>query len=268
MIGLSPLADQLWQRGRLPELPVIDMHGHMGEFGPIYFPRASAQAMIGSMDECGVRLLVFSHHAALFSPAEGNLASLAAVQQFPDRLRAYAVVNPNYPESALSAIRLVAEHPGAFVGFKFLSDYHRQPLEAGAYRPAWEYADAHRLLVLAHTWGGSPYDGAGQVRWAAERYAGIKFLLGHSLHGDWQAAVGLARQFSQLYLELTAVFDDRGVIEKFAGEVGSDRMLFGTDLPWFDPHHALGALLSAQISDADRHNICHLNAERLLGLSS
>jgi predicted TIM-barrel fold metal-dependent hydrolase len=41
-------------------------------------------------------------------------------------------------------------------------------------------------------------------------------------------------------------------------------MLFGTDLPWFDPHHAIGALLSADISDEDRHNICHCNAEKLL----
>jgi predicted TIM-barrel fold metal-dependent hydrolase len=60
------------------------------------------------------------------------------------------------------------------------------------------------------------------------------------------------------------VFDDRGVIEKFVSEAGSDRMLFGTDLPWFDPHHAVGVLLSAKISDDDRHNICHRNAENLL----
>jgi predicted TIM-barrel fold metal-dependent hydrolase len=66
---------------------------------------------------------------------------------------------------------------------------------------------------------------------------------------------------------LTAVFDDRGLIEKFAAEVGSERMLFGTDLPWFDPQHAIGVLLSAQINDEDRHNICHRNAEKLLTLS-
>ena len=78
------------------------------------------------------------------------------------------------------------------------------------------------------------------------------------------AAVDLARTFENLYLELTAVFDDRGVLEKYVREAGSDRMLFGTDLPWFDPHQAVGALLSAEISDEDRHNICHRNAEKLL----
>ena len=53
-------------------------------------------------------------------------------------------------------------------------------------------------------------------------------------------------------------------IEKFVREAGSDRMLFGTDLPWFDPHQAIGVLLNADITDEDRHNICHRNAEQLL----
>jgi len=57
------------------------------------------------------------------------------------------------------------------------------------------------------------------------------------------------------------------VMEFFAAEGLSDRMLFGTDLPWFDPHHGIGAVLSADLTDADRHNILHRNAERLLAAS-
>jgi predicted TIM-barrel fold metal-dependent hydrolase len=150
------------------------------------------------------------------------------------------------------------------VGFKFLSDYHEFPVTDERYRPAWEYADEHELLLLLHTWGKSPYDGAAVVRQAAERYPRVKLLLGHSIHDDWQAAIRLAQDFPNIYLELTAIFDDRGVIEMYVNEAGSERMLFGTDLPWFDQHHAVGALLSAQISDEDRHNICHRNAEKLL----
>jgi predicted TIM-barrel fold metal-dependent hydrolase len=115
-----------------------------------------------------------------------------------------------------------------------------------------------------HTWGGSPYDGPEVLRRIIEKYPNVRVLLGHSCHGEWDAAVQLARDFSNVFLELTAVFDDRGVIEKFVNEAGSHRMLFGTDLPWFDPHHAIGVLLSAKISDEDRHNICHRNAEHLL----
>ena len=80
------------------------MHGHMGPWPAIYFPRAR-RAMIGTMDECGVRLLVFSHHQALFAPDMGNRAQHRCRAPFPDRLRAYCVINPNYPEQAAATWR-------------------------------------------------------------------------------------------------------------------------------------------------------------------
>jgi predicted TIM-barrel fold metal-dependent hydrolase len=264
MIGDSSLAPEFWTSGRSETCPIYDMHGHMGPYGPIYFPRSLPEQMLHTMDQCGVKLLVFSHHMALMAPNIGNQASLDAVYRWPDRFRAYCVINPNYPEMIEADLATYHNHAGAYVGLKFLSDYHRVAVTDARYRPAWEYAERHRLLLLMHTWGGSPYDGPAVIRKAAERYPNVRLLLGHSCHGDWDAAVALARDFPNIYLELTAVFDDRGVIEKFVSEAGSDRMLFGTDLPWFDPHHAVGVLLSAKISDDDRHNICHRNAENLL----
>ena len=261
----SPLAEEFWARGRSNSCPIYDMHGHMGPHSAIYFPRAEAPAMIRTMDACGVRLLCFSHHTSLHAPDLSNRRSIEAVRQFPSRFRAYCTINPNYPELvACEVASLGSLCPDVYVGFKFLSDYHKVPLTDPRYEPAWAYADAHELLVLAHTWGGSPYDGQDVVREVASRYTNVKLLLGHSCHGAWGAAIDLVRDFPNVYLELTAVFDDRGVIERFVDGAGSDRMLFGTDLPWFDPHHAIGVLMDADITDADRHNICHRNAERLL----
>jgi uncharacterized protein len=264
MIGTSPLAREFWELGRSEMCPIYDMHGHMGTFHSIYFPRPEPADMIRTMDECGVRLLVFSHHHALFAPSVGNAASIEAVRRYPDRLRAYCVVNPNYPELIEADLATFEAYRDVYVGFKFLPDYHKIALTDPRCRAAWEYADARALLALTHTWRDSPFDGPAVVRQVAERYPHVRLLLGHSLHDDWDAAVAMARDFPNVYLELTAVFDDRGALEKLTCEAGSDRMLFGTDLPWFDPHQAVGALLSADILDEDRHNICHRNAERLL----
>ena len=264
MIGNSDLAREFWEFGKSASCPIYDMHGHMGIWHSIHFPRPDAPDMIRTMDECGVRMLVFSHHMALFAPELGNRVSIEAVRQFPDRLRAYCSVNPNYPENLAADIATYEAHHDVYVGFKFLPDYHRIALTDSRYQPAWEYANERDLLVLTHTWEKSPFDGPGIVREVASRYPRVKLLLGHSFHGDWDAAVQMARDFPNIYLELTALFDDRGPIEKFVSEVGSHRMLFGTDLPWFDPHQAVGVLLSAHITDEDRHNICHRNAEKLL----
>ena len=264
MIGHSALAREFWEQGKSAACPIIDMHGHMGTWPAIYFPRGQPDQMIGTMDECGVKMLVFSHHHALCSPELGNRPSIEAVRRYPDRLRAYCVINPNYPHLARAELDSFEHNRDVFVGFKFLSDYHKIAINDPGYQPALEYANQHSLLVLMHTWGGSPYDGAAQVRRLVGRYPQVKFLLGHSCHGEWDEAVAIVRDFPNTFLELTAIFDDRGGLEKFAAEAGSDRMLFGTDLPWFDPHQAVGALFSAHLDDDAVHNICHRNAERLL----
>ena len=55
------------------------------------------------------------------------------------------------------------------------------------------------------------------------------------------------------------------MIEKLCELVGSEKILFGTDLPWFDEFQAIGGVVAARISDAAKRNILCDNVERLLG---
>jgi predicted TIM-barrel fold metal-dependent hydrolase len=151
-----------------------------------------------------------------------------------------------------------------YVGFKFLADYHKVAISDPRCCPAWEFANERGLLVLSHTWGGSSFDGPGEVRKVAAAYPDAKILMGHSCHGQWEQAVALANEFPNVYLELTAVLDDRGVLELFVEKAGSERIVFGTDTPWFSHHNYIGAVLGADISDDDRRNILYRNAEGLL----
>lgn len=264
MINDSPLAQEFWAKGRSDTCPIIDMHGHMGPHLGIYFPRHTPEEMLRTMDQCGYRMLVFSHHAALFCPDLQNAPAIAAVRRYPDRLRAYLGVNPNYPEIMARDLASFDQYRDVFVGLKMLAGYHSLPWEAPQYEPAWRFAAERKLLVLGHTWGGSAFDGLTQVRRIAARYPEVRLILGHSLHGAWEEAIAAAREFPHVYLELTAVLDDRGPLERFVEAGLVDRILFGVDLPWFDPHQGIGAVLSAEITDEDRHCILHRNAERLL----
>ncbi len=88
--------------------------------------------------------------------------------------------------------------------------------------------------------------------------------MGHSGYGEWDRAIGVARDYEHVYLELTAAYHVNGIIERMVREAGSHKILFGTDLPWFDPHYGIGCVVWAKIADEDRHNILHRNAERLL----
>jgi len=264
LIANTPLAEFFWQHGRCDECPVIDMHGHMGPYSMIYFPRANAESMLHSMDQCGVRMLVFSHHTALNCPDIGNTLSIKAVREYPDRLRAYMVVHPSHPEMIEHDLATYDEYSDVYVGLKFFSSYWQIPWDAPVFESAWHFANERKLLVLGHTWGGSIYDGEAQVRKIASLYPNVRLILGHSLHGAWDEAVAIADEFPNLYLDLTSLTYVRGAVERFVAEGFSERILFGTDLPWFKPHQCIGALLSADITDDDRHNILHRNARQLL----
>ncbi|HOJ22929.1 MAG TPA: TatD family hydrolase [Armatimonadota bacterium] len=263
MTNPSVLAQEFFAHGRAAECPVIDMHTHPGPYSAIYFPNATPERMIETMDRSGVRLMCAVSHAALVETARGNAYTEAIVRKYPDRVRAYWGLNPNYPERVRAEVADFENHAG-FVGFKFLADYHRVPITDEAYVPALEYAHERKLLILIHTWGRSAYDSPDHVEPLAKRYPGATLLMAHCGYGEWDKSIRLAVEYPNVYLEITGTHNPRGIIEKMVRGAGSEKVLYGTDLPWFDPHYVIGCVLCARITDEDRHNILHRNAERLL----
>ena len=272
--------------GRSAACPVIDMHGHLGPLGSAYLPAAGPERMRAVLARAGVQRIVCCPHEALFAtPERGNRLMQETIDADPELFLGYRAVNPNMP---VKAERLAAdvETSRGFVGFKFLPDYHARALNGSGYESALEYADAKRLLVLVHTWGGSPFNSPQHVETVADRYRHAVFLMGHSGYGDWEQSVRLGREMPNVYLELTAVYvahdfamlpagsgtpatlasclQVNGVIEYMVEHAGSEKIVFGTDLPWYSPHFAAGAVLFADIADEARHDILHRNAERLL----
>lgn len=264
MAESETLRERFFRDGKLDDCPVYDLHGHMGALQGASLPRCTPEAMVGAMDRAGVRLTVFCHHDTLFVPDVGNEIGRREARRFPDRLRAYCGVNPNHPDQVSRDVEAFDSHRDVYVGFKLLADYHKIPITDERSAPAWEKANEDRLLVLLHTWAGSPFDGPQLVRQCAERYPEARILMGHSCHGAWREAAQLAVDFDHVYLELTAVLDDRGAVDLFVRQAGSTKIIFGTDTPWFNHHYYIGALLGAEMSDDDRRNILYRNAQRLL----
>ncbi len=259
------LRERFLAEGRLPDCPVYDLHGHWGPHNAIHLPAADPAVARQLLARANVRRLVICHHYALLAPDIGNRANIEAVRAMPDLLRAYLAVNPNYPRDIARDLAAFDRHPDIFVGFKLLSDYHRAGVGDDRNRPVWEIANARRLPVLLHTWGGSAWNGHEAVREAAERYPEARILCGHSLHGDWCRAVELARDFPNLYLELTAVPDERGAVEQLLAGAGSEKLVFGTDFPWFSHFYYLGALIGAGLDDESLRDVLYRNARRILG---
>ena len=260
----SELARRFWENVSLEDCPVYDFHGHMHELIGGYLPAAEPEGMLKTINRAGIRRFTFCSHLALYSAVDPEDYNIAPVKKYNDVFRAYMAVR-SFDLDFQRDIEIYKANLDVYVGFKFLQDYYHVALDAPCHEPYWQYADDRGLMCLCHTWGGSPYDGAGNVRAVAEKYHNVTIICGHSMHGEWDKAIALCNEFPNIYLELTAVLDDRGVVDRFVRECGSEKILFGTDLPWFNTFHAIGCILDADMTDGDRHNILHRNGERLLG---
>lgn len=286
MANPSALAREFMEHGRSESCPIVDMHGHLGPYFGGYLPSAPLEKMLATMEKAGVSRIVCSSHDALFLDVDqGNALTQKAIDRAPDAILGYWAINPNYPQALARAPRELQQAHG-FVGFKFLPDYHCYPLDGDAYAPILEYANEHRLLVLVHTWGGSAFNSPDQVATVAGKYPEAIILMGHSGYGQWTTALQTARDFPNVYLELTAVYvahdwamqpagsgapsalmsylHINGIIERMVDVASSKKIVFGTDLPWYSPHYAAGSILFARIDDNARHDILHRNAERIL----
>jgi predicted TIM-barrel fold metal-dependent hydrolase len=239
----------------------------MGEHYAIYFKRSDAAEMVAHLKRAGVAKLAFTHHYALWDPSYRNENVFRICQQFPDTLRFYVGINPHYPEIIKEDLAQFDRWRPYVIGIKMLADYHRVYVNDKAYEYALKFADERGLPVLNHTWGnrGGFNDGPGMLR-LVEKYNHAQFFHGHSLFGDYEYAERVVKESAgNSYLELTAVPGENGMIEKLCGLVGSEKIIFGTDLPWFDEFQAIGGVVAAKISDTDKRNILSGNIERLLG---
>jgi predicted TIM-barrel fold metal-dependent hydrolase len=53
-------------------------------------------------------------------------------------------------------------------------------------------------------------------------------------------------------------------VERIVGEVGADRVLWGTDFPFLDPVYLVGRLAYARLTDEAKRKVFGENAQRLL----
>ena len=76
--------------------------------------------------------------------------------------------------------------------------------------------------------------------------------------------VEVMKEFNNVMAELTLTPVPNGIIEWLCGEVGSNRVLFGTDAPMRDPRPQLAWCVYTRLDAKDKKNILGANFARTL----
>ncbi len=96
----------------------------------------------------------------------------------------------------------------------------------------------------------------------ASSYPGIKFVFGHFAN-DSEAFFGRISEYDNAFVE-TSIVSSPMIVETRVKQIGSEKILFGSDFPYSDQEIELMKIRRARISENDMANILHKNAERIL----
>lgn len=266
--------DELWEAARageaLSDLGIIDCHTHLGPWFAFHIPANTGPGgVVAMMDRVGIAAIVCAPHLGIGpDDTAGNDLVMRAMDDHPDRIRGYCTVNPNRSDEHKRAeLRRCAGDP-RFVGIKIHPGLHRYRLDGPGYRVVWEFADEKGWPLLTHTWGGDPYCTPAMLTEPAQSFRRVPILVGHSGANTQgiEESIALAKEYHNVYLDITASYLPYGIIEHMAAEVGADRVLFGTDLPFLDPRPKITQVAGARISVEDKRKIFGENARRVFGI--
>lgn len=263
------MRDEVLEGKPVTAFEMIDGHSHLGYWHNFFVPERTAGDMVHAMDRVGTRCCIAAAHAGISTDYRlGNSQVIAAMREFPGRILGYCCVNPNYPADEMLA-ELERCFDAGMTAVKLHPSVHRQPIDSDGYRPAWDYANEHGLVILTHTEGGSTGTcGVALVGKCAERFPNTRVLFGHSGfgYGGAKGCIEVARNTPNAFFDIAASMCDFRLVEMLVDGIGAERVLFGTDLPFLDCRMQVGRMAFSALDDDQMRLVLAGNARRLFGI--
>lgn len=264
--------------------PLIDAHAHFlhaacgrADWADVNAARLRAGARMGITHQIASILGSHGFTSPTYFPSPrdvtaGNDAMLALCKSEGDVLRMLVTVNPNYTDHALGEIERCIKR-GA-VGIKLLASRRADDPLLDA---VCELAAKHRLPILHHIWqhrrrewpGQEISDGADLAR-LARRHPLVTFILAHiGGGGDYLHTFAAIRDVKNIVADLSGSGVDRGMLDEAVGALGSQRLLWGSDLTMETGLAKLRALENTGLSSEDDvRDIRWRNAVRVFGAAA
>lgn len=242
---------------------IIDSHGHLGYYKLFNIPDNSAKGMVESMDRSGIEKVCVSTLVGLEVDYKfGNDMVAEAIKISHGRILGHACINPYEKEDITPELERCFDELG-MTAIKLHPDLNDCPANSENYIPVYEFAHERKLVIMNHSWG-YPQN----LRHLSKKYYNIKFIQAH--YGSaWDGSTELeflkvARDLDNVWLDTAGSGCIIGAFEKTVHYVGADKIVFGTDFPFFDPCHQIGNVVLSDICEEDKIKILSSNFLKLI----
>ena len=245
---------------------IIDINCMIGEwpFTPLRFQ--SAPDLLAEMHRLGIeRAFIFDSRAWLHAPSVGNACLLEAVQPHPG-LVPVLVLTPLMEQEFGGGQRVIESLERNGVGAVRLFPFDQSfTLNRWNIEKLFVLLDEASVPVLIEclTPGGNIDASLPQLFDLATAFPHTPIVLLNPGYRRLRIFYELFTRCPNLYMDTCTFIPYRG-LEDFVRNFGSERLLYGSRMPFLEGGVSLGRLLYADISPADRENIAWRNALSLL----
>jgi uncharacterized protein len=264
------------------DLPAIDIHGHYGEYIQPQTPPLKRQFMSGDPATVVARAATANIRYTVVSPLRGLLprgeadpvsanADAHRVVQATDGLLQWVILHPGQPETFRQTMEMLRQPK--CVGIKIHPEEHGYAIaEYG--RKIFETAAALQAVVLTHS--GEPNSLPADFVPFADAFPEVTLILAHlgnsgdaADSSDLQVRAIQASKHGNIYADTSSGQSLLpGLIEWAVGEVGAERLVFGTDTPLYFSPSQRARIDNADLTDAQKRMILWENACRILRLDA
>ncbi len=255
---------KLAKRGQpIEDTLIIDSHMHLGE--TTKFPIIQYQdipLLVSNMDRIGVNVGAVSSIPACLGgrQKEGNDFVIKAIKEYPKHFIGYMVINPHYPNSIKFELKRCFQ-----AGMRGIKIHSKSglPYSHKNYIPVYNFAAEEDLPILAHTWGKVDLR---HLEPHFKRYSKVNWFLAHTGSRDADEYVRLAKEYNNVFLEISFSRSPRGLIEYLVDEGLEDKILFGSDCYFMSQEQQIGRVIFAKISSSVKEKILGRNAQKIFGI--
>jgi len=250
----------------------IDTHFHLGYQPDFYYPDVPLKNCLIKMDKLNIAKCINAHNVALLMGElrKGMEECKNIYENSEGRIISYLIFNP---KRGKKCIQIMDEYldKKIFKGIKIHPSIHRVYADDQLYDKVWKYAADKGIPIMSHTWEISDYNPIQKFSFPPrfenyiKNYPNVTFICGHA-GGRYKGileCVKLLKKYNNVYADVAGDVYNNNLIKYLVENVGSDKILFGSDGIWVNWNTRLGMILNADILMEDKENILFKNAKRL-----
>jgi uncharacterized protein len=257
---------------------IIDTNAYLGHFAFRQLRHNTADGLLKLMDAKGIDKACVSSASAITyrNVQSGNEEVAAEVRGHGDRLIPFAVINPFY--AGWRDDLAVCRQEFGMKGVRLYPKWHNYALSDACCQELVDAATELGMLISIplrvedyrqHSWVVDVQDlTLAEILPLVKAKPKARFILlngaGYAGSPMGNAKSGLPANYWIEISRLSAVMAKE--IAKLADQLGADRLVFGTGMPFNAPDPALVKMEVVDLSQADKQKILGKNAARLLSL--